>query len=385
MGSIFKSKSQTSKQSSSSSPWEPAQDNLKDILGDISDWYGNAQDTGYISSTGDLSSIYQQYLEGLNNASGSMNSTTNDLLNQGIGGMQNALNNYNNVAGGSLNYSTDDIVKGANGLINNDLIQSQIDATNRGIQQNLTEQQFTGIDRAAAGSGNMGSSRAGVAQAIAARDASQMMADNEASIRSNAYNNALNQSQSVLNSNISNQLQGMAGAGGAAGNLYNQGQQYSQGALSGLNGMLTSAQLQQMIQGQQQTDAIGERDYIADLISQYYLPVSGAIGGMGGTSIGKTTTPGSSPFQSALGAGAAIGSMYQNFGFSDKRLKKNIEYVGMEGGHKVYTWDWTKRGKEIAGTQPNRGVIAQEVMMTHPEAVTKDPSTGYLKVNYSKL
>lgn len=390
MGSLFKGKSQTSTSSSTSEPWKPAQNNLKDILGDISNWYDSAQNTGYISPTGDLSSIYSQYLNGLNSSASGINDTTNSLLNQGMSSTGDVLSGYNNIAGGSLNYSTGDIANAAGSLYNSDLVQKQIDAANRGIQQNLTEQQFTGIDRNAVGSGNLGSSRAGVAQAIAARDATQMMTDNANTITGNAYNQAINTAANTLQNNVGTQLQGIAGSGNAANTIYNQGATYSQNALSGLNGYLSSAQLQQMLQGQQQTDAIGNRDYLANLISQYYLPVSSNIAGLGGQTNNSQTTPGTSMFSSLISGAQTAGGAAQSFGsaynsFSDKRLKKNIEYIGMEGGHKVYTWEWTKKGKEIAGSQPNRGVLAQEVMITHPDAVTRDEATGFLKVDYSKL
>lgn len=383
MGSLFKGKSQTSTSTSESQPWKPAQSNLKDVLGDINTWYNNAQQTGYISPTGDLSDIYSQYLSGLNNSAGNVNTQTNNLLNQGTQGTTNALNNYNNVANGSLNYSTGDIANAAGSLYNSDLVQKQIDAANRGIQQNLAEQTFTGIDRNAVAGGNAGSSRAGVAQAIAARDATQAMTDNANTITGNAYNSAINTAANTLQNNTATQMAGYNGAANAANNLYNQGQTYANSSLSGLNGYLSSAQLQQMLQGQQQTDAIGNRDYLANLISQYYLPVNGSVGGMGGTQNNTNTTPGSSMFGTLLGGASSAAQIYQ--GFSDQRLKDNIQYVGTEGGHKVYTWDWTERGKEIAGHQPNRGVLAQEVMLTKPEAVSVDDKTGFLKVDYSKL
>lgn len=387
MGSLFKSKSQksTSNSTSTSEPWQPAQGNLKDILGDISSWYDQAQQTGYISPTGDLGSIYQQYLQGLNGAGNQITQGTNNLLNQGMDVTNQALQGYQGLQNGSMNYGTGDIVSGAQGLINNDLLQGQINAVNSGIQRNLQEQAFTGIDRNAVAGGNAGSSRAGVAQAIAARDASEQMANNEANIRANAYNNALNQSQSVLNQNIQNQLTGLQGTAQLGNQIYNNTGNYINTIMGQLAPSLQSAQLQQMIQGQQQTDQIGQRDFLANLISSYYLPVSGSVGGMGGftTGTGTQTTPGGSTFGSILGAGQAAGNIWNSF--SDKRLKKNIKYIGTEAGHKIYTWDWTKRGEEIAGKQPTRGVIAQEVMKTHPDAVTKDPSTGYLVVDYTKL
>ena len=69
---------------------------------------------------------------------------------------------------------------------------------------------------------------------------------------------------------------------------------------------------------------------------------------------------------------------------SDERLKENIEYVGKSNGHKVYTWDWNDKAKELGINDPTKGVIAQEVMEYMPEAVSKD-ANGYYMVNYGAL
>jgi hypothetical protein len=69
---------------------------------------------------------------------------------------------------------------------------------------------------------------------------------------------------------------------------------------------------------------------------------------------------------------------------SDVRLKENIKEAGVINGVNFYTWNWTDEGKNIAGNQVEFGVLAQEIMQTHPEAVVKG-SDGYLRVNYGKV
>ena len=50
-----------------------------------------------------------------------------------------------------------------------------------------------------------------------------------------------------------------------------------------------------------------------------------------------------------------------------------------------YTWDWNAEGKKLgANVQPSFGVLAQEVLKTHPHAVTQGKD-GYLKVNYGMI
>ena len=69
-----------------------------------------------------------------------------------------------------------------------------------------------------------------------------------------------------------------------------------------------------------------------------------------------------------------------SIGPSDIRLKTDIEPAGERNGHAWYTYRyvWDDVGT-IRG-----GVMAQEVMATHPEAVITHP-LGFLMVDYSKL
>ena len=70
---------------------------------------------------------------------------------------------------------------------------------------------------------------------------------------------------------------------------------------------------------------------------------------------------------------------------SDMRLKENIRKVGQVNKDiGLYTWKWNEKGKEIAGNNPEFGVLAQEVMKTMPEAVLLSDN-GYYKVDYSQI
>jgi hypothetical protein len=73
--------------------------------------------------------------------------------------------------------------------------------------------------------------------------------------------------------------------------------------------------------------------------------------------------------------GAALGM----FRFSDERLKEDIEPVGTLKGHKLYEYTMKDSGEKQIG------VMAQEVRKKRPDAVKKDPESGYLKVNYGAL
>jgi len=87
----------------------------------------------------------------------------------------------------------------------------------------------------------------------------------------------------------------------------------------------------------------------------------------------------------SAGTGAAVTAGGGRGYFSDERLKENIKPIGTsENGHKLYTWDWNDKAKELGINDPTTGVMAQEVMKYMPEAVSKN-TNGYYMVNYGVL
>ena len=87
------------------------------------------------------------------------------------------------------------------------------------------------------------------------------------------------------------------------------------------------------------------------------------------------------PFTGASGATTLAGRLFS----SDRRLKTNVRPLGEHNGIKIYSWDWNEDGKRIADpSQPTVGVMADELMQTHPHLVMR-ASDGYLRVNYGGL
>ena len=110
--------------------------------------------------------------------------------------------------------------------INNDVLSGQIDAASRDISRNLNENQLTGIASNAAGSGNSGSSRAGVAAGIALRGAGDRMGDIASQMRGNAYQQAMG----VESNRASQNAQFQQGANQANAGFQQQGNQFNAGA-----------------------------------------------------------------------------------------------------------------------------------------------------------
>ena len=176
-------------------------------------------------------------------------------------------------------------------------------------------------------------------------------------------------------------MTGLNGVNGQANNMMNFANQYMQTQQGMLDPLKQAGALQEMLQGQKQADLIGGRDYNMSQL-QNYLNGLLPIAGLGGTQTGTQKTPGSSMFDkvvSGAGAGASLFSA-----FSDKRLKKNVKRVGKENGHNIYTRTWNDKAEKLGLKGSSKGVIAQEVMKSNPDAVTMDKS-GYYKVNYSAI
>lgn len=88
-------------------------------------------------------------------------------------------------------------------------------------------------------------------------------------------------------------------------------------------------------------------------------------------------------FDSVTGAvGGGVSSLMGMF--SDVRLKNNIKLLGIRNGYNIYSWEWNDKAKSLGiDTEPNTGVLAQELLYT--DAVHIDTDTGYYKVDYTKL
>lgn len=184
---------------------------------------------------------------------------------------------------------------------------------------------------------------------------------------------ARDQEQRLLN------IQGSRGKGFSGGTqdaLARQqlllGNQFSQQNIGNIQGQ---------IQNQFNAASIGQN--AASRTGVQGLQTAGNIGGVLGNIanvqaagiIGQQQA-GAQGIDNIIGIGQAIA------GFSDQRLKTNIEFSHKHPkfGVNIYTWDWTEEAKAIVGDQDETGPIAQELMLTRPDLVITDPETGFLKV-----
>lgn len=283
-----------------------------------------------------------------------------DTTKNAINGLQNTAGNYGNsylqgLAGGP-NVSAKNLADMAAGkMVGGNASFNQ-------ALQNTLDNTATTINSQMSGAGRYGSgAHSGVM--------SRQLGETATSALSNQYNqdvqNMMNANQ-IIDSANNNQL-------GAASNYY-QGQ--GNALLDALKGSTILDQ-----NNQQKLDAArekwGEEDNRGwNRLAMLLSAAQGSAGNYGTTTGQATGQQGGNSLQ-RIGGGIATGLGL--LGKSDIRAKENIRFVGKRNGHNVYDFNY------IGKPQRYRGVMAQEILETNPDAVAVDPRDGLLMVNYSKL
>ena len=168
----------------------------------------------------------------------------------------------------------------------------------------------------------------------------------------------------LQNYNLSNAatLQGIAGltqVAQAGQGIYGQSANYLQGASSSAANAASTAG----------SSAVGLANVNANYATQMQQANAQSAAGIGSL-VGTLGAAGIGAYGKYAAAGAAA---------SDERLKTNIQLVDNINGHNIYTWDWKEQDYGY-----NKGVIAQEILVSVPEAVTM-MDNGYYAVNYNIL
>ena len=385
MGKLFNG---TNKTTQKSDPWAPQADQLKNAMTSAGDIYNQQKATPFFE--GDLyagmGDMTRQGVNSIGQFAGSNNTgqTISNAANPLLAGGQMSMNSMNDLYGMTQQDATADNIRVAQAYANDPALQGTIDAANRDTARNLYEGDLPEINRNASASGNMNSSRAGMADAIARRGADDRMADTSAVIRSDAYNRGLGMAENQRSNNMT-----------TLGNLTAMGQNGlglgMEGMLSGdratmdnYNAMISAGMIdQQDRQGQLDANYAkwqGNDTRQNDLLSRYYNVIG--ANNWGGTQTTDQKT-GGNIFGKIAGAAATAASFA-----SDIRLKTNIKHIGeTEDGLGVYEYDYLPIEGEIANYMPEgrqRGVMAHEVAELRPDALGPTID-GYMTVNYGAL
>lgn len=396
MGKLLGGGGGSSSQSSSSAPWAPAIPVLEKILGDAGKLYdekGGINAEWLDKQIAELTPEMQESVKNLMSSDG-MKTVVNDLnkgMQSGIGGIGGASDVLGNLAQGGGKITSDDINKMAKDLYQSDRVDSQVAQLSKDVNEGL-KGQLQNLNQQSSASGNMGSSRAGVAEGVATGKAADAIAQGSAAIKNQAMQDATQQAIGTLSGNVSNQMGAASqwgnlglGAGQLGGTSANISNQILQNQLTGAG--ITQNQAQNVLNNNwfnQQGQANAGWDNLSKL-----LGMAGSIGGLGGTN--NSTGKGGSSVSGAMGGlgglMAGAGAMGQMFGWSDASLKKNVKKKGKtSSGETEYEWEWNKSAEKRVGKKgKDSGVLAQEVAKHNPEAVKKDKMTGKMMVDYSKV
>lgn len=280
---------------------------------------------------------------------------------------------------------TQSIIGAAGQYANNPYVDGLIDASSRYVTRNLFEQQLPGINRAASGTGNLNSTRAGVESAIATRGAADRLADISSGIRSQFFGKGLDMGQSQFNQNLQNMMSsnqdlmraGQFGMDALSGtqNIANAG--FGQGQLAG-----------DVFRGFDQANLDANKavfdESLANRLAALAPLFSATQSGQGFKSVaGVTQQPSIASQIGGIMQGA--GSMAKGFGWSDRRMKQNVSQIGkLESGLPLYRFEYKPEFKEIAGEGIFVGVMADEAEKLIPEAVGV-AANGYKYVDYTKV
>lgn len=173
------------------------------------------------------------------------------------------------------------------------------------------------------------------------------------------YSSMINQGEEAV-------LRGAAATGGLRSGGTNQAlAQNSQNVLQSLVGQQLGG-LGQMAGYQPNTGMVANQ-----------LNSIGNTSAQGITAIGQAQQQG---LGNILNLGTSVAGM---FGFSDERLKDNVEKVGKVNGHNWYKWTWNEAAKALGLSGVSQGVIAQEVEQAAPHLIGE--RDGFLTVNYEGI
>jgi len=142
----------------------------------------------------------------------------------GLAGQQGALATAQGLAAQGQTDLNPGIAAAAQGYMNSDLINGQVDAATRDVARTLGEETLPGLNAHAMAGGNLNSARAGAAEAVARRGAEDRAADISTAIRSDAFKTGINAALTANGQQNSLALGALSQAGSISGAMSNLGE-----------------------------------------------------------------------------------------------------------------------------------------------------------------
>lgn len=324
MGSIFKHKSSTSKETT-----DTKNENLlakdKNFMSMFTQ--ANAEAAKINVPEYQIAGFGQEYLNAESNLLKGVDlSSLKNAQNYMLGNGQNQLNSglaLQSQSQGLLsqlaNLSQEDLQKGYQSEFNSQLVKEQIAAASEDINKQRDEAIYQ-LNENATSSGNMGSSRSGISQALIVGQAARAVGQASVQYRTAEEQNAFNRYTTFLNtrqqsaSSLANLAQNQIATGTS---LYSQGMNYNQmynadwlqNQQNALNiGANQQARAQQMLDIQRQNQLMSQSPALARLAYAGPILQPFAANGQYGQSVKTTVTPGQGSIFGGLAgmAGSAL-------------------------------------------------------------------------------
>jgi hypothetical protein len=385
------SQQQSENKSTQSTPWGPQLAELQTAFGGANGALTQAQASGSADTpsgfvagmTPDQLSTFHSmvgYGNGSNTASTEAGAGAT-LAGAGTNATQGALSTLGGFDPTKLN-NTGSITSAAGAYADNPYISGQVSAAMRDANQEAQDITLPGIQRDAAGTGNINSNRTAIANGIVQRGLTQQAGDISANLRGQAYGEGLSTAEGQAQSNNQGilsaatgqgELGGSAaatGIGGLSSSVADQGHLYD---IAGAGGAGEQGANQATFDNQNAKYSFDQQAPFTPL--QNFMSIIGSNNwGSNSNSQGtSTTTP--SAWQVIGGLMNAGGSLIK----SDRRVKTDIQQIGrLDNGLPVYSFRYT----DDPSFTTMIGLMAQDVELVHPEAVRT--LNGVKHVNYAK-
>lgn len=261
----------------------------------------------------------------MGNIGGNMITAGNNMMNNTNSFGNNANDLYGQFQGMAADARQDRLNTAMDYAANNG--QALVDAAMRDDRRNLQENTLTGIDLAASGSGNMNSSRAGVAEAVAQRSYDDRRADVAAGIQDRLIDRSLSQ-QAQQFSDQGTALNSATGANNNLMSAYNTGMNtLGEGANFGMNAGNVLQGFDQAQMNANMNDFDRMRDFELDKRIQYNQGIlNRAPSGVQGYTANTVD-----PMQAAMGGAMQGFGFQQNYGQKISDGFNNIFRGRMQG------------------------------------------------------
>lgn len=295
MGSLFKSRTTTTKSPFETNPWKPQQGVLREGFTAASAALDKG--LGINDTVADMNGGQGAAIGQITNLGMGAGDVSRAALSAGMGGVGRVDRFGANAEGILSDVSRDrtgDILASGEQFASNPFMQGQIDAALGDVAKAFQRTQGD-INVAAAGTGNINSTRAGAMEAIAQDEAMDRAAAISSQMRGAAYETGMDRAMGM----DAQRTSAMMGANAQVGQAGGMGVDTARTGLGmGIDGATAALGAQDRFQQQQQAEIDGARLSDLDLIQRYMSTVGGNFGSSGYTS---TVTRRPSPFQQILG------------------------------------------------------------------------------------